>query len=687
LRRNGQRPWFFAWRDDLPAGTVLTVNAAPPAGGLVNVNVTMSGITTTYTSVPFTFTSTGDPTIVADCPVTMGSCIDDPLTRFPGMVGWYTLDETSGTTLNDSASNPAPLTAGSFSSPGPGKVAGGRTIVNGTLANGTLSTIGSPTKYNFGTGDFSLDGWVKFSGGQLLVPLIVKMPDAGGLTGFALYTDNGALRLDLGEGGLTPSIWKGTKDILLTKQWHHFVVTVSRSAGVTFFVDGVIDPLTLNPAMIPSNISLSNNEPLRLSGVELTLDEIELFNRVLTASEAQTLCLADSFGKCKQPPMAASYTVLYAGCGLTVTSSSGSLSTDPLMFAPGTALTITAKPGAGDILQQIKVTMNGATNSYNSSPVNLTLDGDAVITADCGCIEPPQESSLMTWFPLNETSSPVTDIAGSQTTAAYVGAPMPIPGKLGGGIRISGVSWLDAANASEGDLGTEDFSIDLWVRTSADQGTQTFLDKRINRNAPLTKGYAFYLFDGRLSFHLADGGGTTANNICGLGPTASGTNFEAPASSVNVADGAWHFVAVTVNRAGGPTGGKLWVDGAVVHTFDPSVRPGSLSNPPPLRIGNHGNAGGSISGFSGDIDEVEIFNTEFLGDEILALYAAEVSGKCLPGPDPNSCIDVSTLPGMTAWYSMDETASPSEDIAPGGGLNPCDLDPPGKHTINSRHGR
>src|SRR5207253_9197940 len=94
----------------------------------------------------------------------------------------------------------------------------------------------------------------------------------------------------------------------------------------------------------------------------------------------------------------------------------------------------------------------------------------------------------------------------------------------------------------------------------------------------------------------------------------------------NLADGIFHHVAVTVKR-NSTTGGKLFVDGAVVLTFDATVRPNTLTNTAELRIGGHSINYPQFS-FNGLTDEVEIFKRALSESEIQGIYAADLSGKC-----------------------------------------------------------
>jgi hypothetical protein len=74
--------------------------------------------------------------------------------------------------------------------------------------------------------------------------------------------------------------------------------------------------------------------------------------------------------------------------------------------------------------------------------------------------------------------------------------------------------------------------------------------------------------------------------------------------STTVNDGKWHYVAIYVDRDN-TAGGKIYVDGLCVHTFNPTNRAGSLSNGVPLLIGKHAQWGHAH--FEGTLDEVWIF--------------------------------------------------------------------------------
>ena len=107
-----------------------------------------------------------------------------------------------------------------------------------------------------------------------------------------------------------------------------------------------------------------------------------------------------------------------------------------------------------------------------------------------------------------------------------------------------------------------------------------------------------------------------------------------PVGSKSVADGHWHHVAVTVDRDN-PNGGVLYVDGAAVYTFDPTIRNLSLDNAGALFIGR------SVDGtsWSGDIDEVALFKRALTPLEVLTIFKAGKNVTCYDnGCSPAGCV-------------------------------------------------
>jgi hypothetical protein len=239
-----------------------------------------------------------------------------------------------------------------------------------------------------------------------------------------------------------------------------------------------------------------------------------------------------------------------------------------------------------------------------------------------GCTPPPPD--MAAWWPFDETSGPAAaDIAGAvANSGTYQNGAVLGTGMVAGGVCLDGVNdHIEVPDEAELDLGTGDFTIDAWIRTTAAAGIRTIVDKR--DHAPSARGYAFFLSNGLL--HLQMGVGT-GSNICSNSASSACTNLGG--FGPNVADGQWHHVAVTVSRAN-PAGGLFYVDGSLVTgTFNPTFRPQTLDNTANARIGIRAQAEGGGALWDGCLDEIEIFKRALTASEIKAIFAAGSAGKC-----------------------------------------------------------
>lgn len=222
-------------------------------------------------------------------------------------------------------------------------------------------------------------------------------------------------------------------------------------------------------------------------------------------------------------------------------------------------------------------------------------------------------AGLVAWYPGDDCGP--GDLLGLHS-GAFVGLPeCSVDWMVGGGaISIFPVPATYVVVPSAGDLnfGAGDFSIDLWIKVATPvSGVQPILDKRTS--SPLV-GYHIALFNGYLLVQLADGIGSAATNY-----------FTTLDANLFVADGQWHFIAVTVDR-NNPSGLVMYVDN-YSRSFNPTGRQGTLSNGASLLIGarNPGLGGGY---FHGLLDEVELFNRALTQTEVQAIFLAGSAGKC-----------------------------------------------------------
>ena len=235
------------------------------------------------------------------------------------------------------------------------------------------------------------------------------------------------------------------------------------------------------------------------------------------------------------------------------------------------------------------------------------------------CLQPPRD--MRAWWAFDFVSGTLTpEREGGADGTVIQSAPL-VAGKVASAMSFDGsTQYVTVPDANDLDLGTGDFTIDAWIRTTQDD-IAPIADKRTS----LALGYAFFLFDRRLGFQMGD---RALNTTCSNSPNVSCTNFIAPASTAIPKDGQWHHVAVTVDRDQ-PNGGVLYVDGNVVLVFDPTLRPQSLDNSAPLWIGRRNADPALGDGYlNGAIDELEIFGRALTAAEIQSLVVADSLGKC-----------------------------------------------------------
>lgn len=169
----------------------------------------------------------------------------------------------------------------------------------------------------------------------------------------------------------------------------------------------------------------------------------------------------------------------------------------------------------------------------------------------------------------------------------------------------------------------DDVTIEAWISpltNTTTYGVMTVVSKRHSPNSSTATGYELFLINGVPGFQIANG--TSVANFIATNHLRNG----------------YHHVAVTMDR-NVTTGGKIYVDGVPVLTFNPTVLSVSLSNNAPVRIGVHPQPG--FNGwYKGVIDEPTIYRRALNGSEITAIYTAGSAGKCKVDNDSDGLTDL-----------------------------------------------
>ncbi|UCH95421.1 MAG: hypothetical protein JSV88_00865 [Candidatus Aminicenantes bacterium] len=174
---------------------------------------------------------------------------------------------------------------------------------------------------------------------------------------------------------------------------------------------------------------------------------------------------------------------------------------------------------------------------------------------------------------------------------------VPVGGIVGKALSFNGKRHITVLDSDWLDLGTDDFAITFWVQTRSTKTYNTIIEKRESHPRP---GYHVVLYKGRPLLHLCQSPGGSTNWL----------NYWGGMNSTAVNDGKWHYVAIYVER-NNRVGGKIYVDGLCVHTFNPTSRSGSLSNKADLLIGGH--CDWNHAYFEGTLDELWIFRGQLSG--------------------------------------------------------------------------
>jgi uncharacterized repeat protein (TIGR01451 family) len=164
---------------------------------------------------------------------------------------------------------------------------------------------------DFGIGGFSLDAWVRVVRcGPGLLAAVVDKWDPATNTGFAFYVEQSPagtaflrLRVNASTFSSTGTFLANANPLQDVGPWVHVAVTVDRAAGVgTFFINGSPAGTFVPPAGTVTNALSMLIGRVRVPGgiCELAIDELQLFNRPLTAKEVQEIYQAGAAGKCLQ---------------------------------------------------------------------------------------------------------------------------------------------------------------------------------------------------------------------------------------------------------------------------------------------------------------------------------------------------------------------------------------------------
>jgi len=211
-----------------------------------------------------------------------------------GLTAYYTFEQTSGTmtnqasTIGSSSQITADGTFETYGSSSPNRSATGHIGTYATFFGGTADAVGS--RYNLSgnpvSSTCSISLWLKAGSGHLATTntIIGTYPSGSGWQ----ITTNPGVGFSFYQGGNQSWNYSYDKEV-----WTHIVVTRSGST-YQFYLDGVLKTATgtgANGSTLSGNPSIGS-DPGSGSNRETfggTLDDMSIWNRVLTSSEITTL--------------------------------------------------------------------------------------------------------------------------------------------------------------------------------------------------------------------------------------------------------------------------------------------------------------------------------------------------------------------------------------------------------------
>ena len=531
---------------------------------------------------------------------------------------------------------------------------------NGTLQNGTTYAAGQVGQA------FSLDG----------VDDYIELP-----AGFADFTSgftiglwanptasgNWARFLELGNGSqannilflrrlttnqLAFQVYNGdtltgtayAENAITNDEWHYYAATMDATGHVQLYKDGL--PLVMaadsSSVTVPQNVTRSINTIGKSSWGDPyytgMIDEVEIFNRALTAGEIATIYNSGATGVCgiDSTPNAFSFTA-QTGMPITTTIVSNPITVTGIIYPVAISISTNGEyskstdggstwgewisaEGTVGVNDQIKVRQTSSASNSILSTATLTIGGvNGAFDVTTAAPGDPNASGLVAWW---KAEGNVYDSVSGNHGTLQAGTTYAT-GQVGQAFSFDGVDdYVNVPYSLSLEL-QESITIVAWINSS---------NNSINRAiAGKAGGYQIFIeAGGHLDLGFYNG---------------TWTHLQ---SSVTIPENEWVYVAGTFNSTDGTM--QLYINGIPDTSLVTAQRMSTNANG--LKIGGFGSDGAP---FSGIIDEVKIFN--------LALSALEISTLAGTKPDAFSFTAQTSMPLSTSItsnpISVTGTSSPA----------------------------
>src|SRR3989338_3421330 len=485
---------------------------------------------------------------------------------------------------------------------------------NSAAFDGTGDYLSAPDSddWTFGSGDFSIDFWVKFNSISGQLPFLSQRVD--GTQQWFLYketSDNKLKMVFINSGDVEVARYNMANNWNVeTGQWYHLAFVRKGPSGY-IYIDGISQSLSVSTSFSTNNLG-NISAALTISGASWGytngyFDSLRILKgRALTSEEIKAAAS-------RRPSAVYTSPVLDA---------SASVQWDTLNWTEGGVNT-----GDGE-------------QPYNTNSLvtqwNFNDTSDATITASSSGSCTTACNGTLTNFAYTASQDQATTTTGWTANNKRWGA---------GALMMESAASADYVSVTDPasnvlDPNSADLTIETWIKTS-DTSAEIFSNNNANGTACTNNGYYLGIDASGYPVFYLDTNGATA------GCDASTT------SQFKINDGNWHNIAVSVTRG---TSAVIYVDGKTANS-DTSVTSYSA-----ITVTGNVYFGGSAGGLDAIVDSTRFYSRALSAAEILSNYQAgniEIQTRTGDTSDPNDGSWEAWKPttGETQLLSMDSDAA------------------------------
>ncbi len=476
---------------------------------------------------------------------------------------------------------------------------------------GTNSTLG-----NFGTGNFTLETWVRTTASAGVIMAKRNSASFGNFFNI-IVSATGKAAFEIDHSNNTDyTIITGNTNIN-DGRWHHIAV-VRNGTQISLYIDGSADA---TPVTLAGNPNINNAASLRLGTNDLginwfagSLDETRVYNTNLSVANIQAdmvstspsvpaslqayfnydigTSTANNAGITSMPDMTSNAnTATLLGFGLSGTSSNWVESYAMVVPTAATASSISAT----SFTANWTAPAIGTANSYFLD-VSTSASFGSVIAGSPFTIASPGTSQIITGLSASTTyyyriraDKAVITGQGARSSIITVTTSAVAMTPPGNALNFDGANDYVGINTTLGNFGTSNFTVEAWIKTTS-TGNGSIVSKR----TATTYGNYFRLTataSGKASLEINE---------------SSAANYTFITGNTTINDGKWHHVAA-VRTA---TQLLLYVDGVSDATAKTLNGNPNINNASTFSIGRFlDDVATAKELFNGNIDEVKVYNT------------------------------------------------------------------------------